>query len=285
MPGPTRRAVLKTGGAALVGTALAGRVLAEHGTFQPEHVTIDFPTDMMDQYRPALDLSAVDPDDILGLYGWRATSPEYEYDYYVFWVRWSHQEGIAPAGVDSHYLDHEPVLVGVAPDTGTVDYLAYSGYHWLKAQAVGESIPLDEDHPLLYVFSPWHHYRIAPEATGSLLEVQDLRDGYNAWIANQLEEDLVPGASYNPAILGPGGQSDWWRSNEAGISLNALLVRAYLTVGVNNAGRTDLAEQQDLLPDWLPLSAGGLIRWAAHDGVATSPRLPAPTAVLDEVNP
>jgi len=280
MPDITRRQALASAGAILVGSALGGRVLADHDTFQPEHVTIDFPTDKMNRYRPAFDLSAVDPDDILGLYGWRARSPEYDYDYYVWWMRWSHQEGVAPAGVDSHYLDHEPVLVGVNPSNGSVEYLAYSGYHWLKAAAAGSTIPLQDDHPLLYIFSPWHHYRLAPDATGSTLEAQDLRDDFDAWVTNQLEDDLVPGASYDPAILGPAGQTDWWREGSAGISVNSVLVRAYLTVGVNDAGRTDLRGERDLLP----FQALSTIRWAARNGIDSPPGLPAPTAVFDEVS-
>lgn len=234
---PSRRGVLRslgTVGAGIGTISLAtGPAAATHLREHPDHVTLSFERSQLEQYRPLLDISHLDVQPT-ALYGWRATSPEYEFDWYVYWAEYVHQAGVS--SYDSHYGDHEPVYVGVKD--GSVERVLYSGYHWLKATAVGDAIPTYETtHPALHVINPWHHYALDPDISGSFVEVRSLADVFQGWLDNGLAESLDPGAAVDPARMR--SLPDWWRSTAAGISFNALYVRALLAVGFHGAGKVD----------------------------------------------
>lgn len=229
---PTRRQFIAAAGAASLGSvAVVDRARADHAGEQPSHVSITFDQTTLDRYRPRLDLPAASREKLLGLYGWLATSSEFDTDICVYWCEYSHQAGVT--SYDSHWGDHEPVYVEVDADTGDVQQVIASVYHW----TAGRGLPaLDGDHPLLRVIDPWHHYTAA-DTTGDLLAVKDLTAVFGDWLANGLELDLEPGTVYNPWTMTRRGH--WWRDDLFGVSFTASKVAFYRTIGRGTAGAID----------------------------------------------
>lgn len=233
----TRRQLLRGSAGLALGTTLVGTVRAGHPDEQPDHVTISFDRAELKTYRPLLDLRDADGTALQGLWAWIARSPEYDYDWYVYWARWTHQAGFTD--YDSHDGDHEPIYVGVDPDTGRVQRLLYSAYHWLKASAGRGAIPFYEgtERPKLYVFSPWHHYRLT-ERAGVDVDLVDLQDDIDDWLANGMESELAVSQPYDPAAMQ--SRDHWWQRGTFGVSATALFYEAARMTGFHDGRQTDL---------------------------------------------
>lgn len=230
---PTRRAVLAGIATGVAGSV--GMVSASHPDTQPGHVTITYDQDALHTYRPKLKLEQDDEDALLGLHGWIAKSNEYDYDWYVYFAEYSHQEGAT--SYDSHLSDREPAYVGVDPDTGDVQRLVYSGYHWLAARAQGSAIPMDDTHPALRVINPWHHYTLSDPDRGRLYEVKDLNEVFEAWLSNGLEDDLAFRSVTGPATMRE--RSNWWQDDIGGLSITAFRVNMALLRSADGADQID----------------------------------------------
>lgn len=218
----TRRQVVRAAAAGTAGViGLAGTAAADHPDAQPAHVTISYDQQTLEQYRPVLEMEPADRDLFQSLYGWTATSPEYDTDVHVYWARYSGQRGVT--SFDSHFGDHEPVAVETDSDTGDVERVRASVYHWSKGETTAASAPLDGTNPRLVVIHPWHHYSAAPpDANTQAFDVADLRDEWDSWLDNGLERDVVPGASRNPWVMRQRGH--WWRRGSLGFSSKAARV-------------------------------------------------------------
>uniref|UniRef100_UPI00356A44E5 hypothetical protein n=1 Tax=Halolamina sp. TaxID=1940283 RepID=UPI00356A44E5 len=214
--------------------ATSGTVRAAHDDAQPEHVTIDFPEEEIQRYAPELVLSDDARSKLIDVYGWRARSTEFEDEVFVYWASYTHQTGWI-GNLDSHLGDHEPLQVVVDEGTGDVSRVRASVYHWLKGEVLPSELVLtDETHPRLRVIDPWHQYSAVEEGRGGTIPaVVDLRGEWGAWLANGLEESVVPGASRNPWIMSTRG--DWWR-REYGFSTNEILVSATKAAGIGEVG-------------------------------------------------
>ncbi len=227
-----RRQFLKATGATALGAGvLSGTALAAHYDAQPEHVTISFDQSYLEQYRPELVLSADAREKFLGMYGWVATSPEYDTNVCVYWCSYSHQEGWL-GNLDSHYGDHEPLQVEVNSETGDIERVRASVYHWIKGETLASEASLKDGRPHLEVVDPHHQYTAATSA-GILPEVEDLTAVFQDWLDDGLEDALHPGSSTNPWSMEVRG--DWWR-REYGVSTNALLVSATKAAGIGEVG-------------------------------------------------
>lgn len=231
----TRRTFLRACGAALGGGLLAQAASADHfDEYQPSHVTIEYDEDYLTKYQPHLKLSYDTQEKFIGFYGWVASSPERETNCCVYWASYSHQEGWL-GNLDSHYGDHEPVAVEVDKESGDVVRVRGSIYHWLKGEQLADAVPMDGTNPQLRVIDPWHQYTAAtPEDVTQELAVEDLTGTYSEWLANGLEQDLLPGASTNPWKMRYEG--DYWRDGVGGVSVNSILVRAAKTGGIDTVG-------------------------------------------------
>lgn len=215
----TRRGFLIGVGTALVGgTAIAGTASADHWSHQPGSVTITYDEAALDAYRPRLVLRGVN--EIPDLYGWIATSPDYDTDAYVYWSHYNIQEGVAPFGLDSHFGDREPVYVFVDDTTGEIEEVVYSGWHWMAARTSSPNLDAGEQHPKLQVAPRHHQYFQTPES-GNLYDVGDLRDEFDQWLANGIEEALEPGTAVNPWRMQ--SRDDWWRDSTFGTNTFRLL--------------------------------------------------------------
>jgi len=205
--------------------------MGKHFDVQPEHVTISYDQEMLEQYRPELVFSEDSRNKFLGLYGWVARSNEYDTDVCVFWCSYSHQEGWL-GNLDSHYGDHEPLQVEVNSETGDIERVRASVYHWIKGEGPASEISMKDGRPHLEVVDPWHQYTAATSA-GILPQVKDLTAVFEDWLDDGLEDALHPGSSTNPWSMRTRG--DWWR-REYGVSTNALLVSATKTAGIGEVG-------------------------------------------------
>lgn len=237
---PTRRQFIRSGVFTAGGLALLGSVLpasADHPSRQPEYVQIAYDADVLAKYQPLLSMPAKSRNKFLGLYGLLASAPDDQYkeNVAVYWTEYTHQDGWV-GNLDSHYGDHEPVAVEYDPDTGEVVTVRASIYHWLKGSAHSSQVPMDGTNPRLKVIDPWHQYTAAsPGDQVEQFDVKDLTQYWDAWLANGLEEAVVPGATYEPWILRH--RESWWRENStAGFSANELLLQTLSGVGVGTKG-------------------------------------------------
>ncbi|WP_153952742.1 hypothetical protein [Halosegnis longus] len=262
---PTRRAVLTATGSALAATTLAtGTVAADHFEEIPEHVTIGYDQPWLERYQPLLAMDSETRSRFLGLYGWRASSPEFEYDWACYWASYTHQTGLTD--LDSHRGDHEPLYVAV-DEQGNVDRVCYTAYHWLKAES--RMPTLDGTNPVMLVNNPYHHYLMAPTPTtpAERFDVEDLVPEMPDWLDNGLEEslDTSVGVARPETIL---AEPDWWATGSFGLgSLDALYARTRLTLGLDGAAASDLSQNAI---SWLPFHV------ALHNAVEANPQLVAP---------
>jgi hypothetical protein len=232
----TRRGFLATVGAAagasaggVVGFASTAAALPR-GEYQPEHVSITFDETILERYQPRLVFEEDAKDKLIGLYGLLATSPEYDTNAAVYWASYTHQEGVSD--LDSHRGDHEPIYVFYT-DTGEIREVAYSAYHWIKA----ERYSIETERPRFDVVDPWHHY-IATTEKGELVGVSDLTAEFEAWLSNGLDESLEPGSVVNPWSMR--SRRDWWRRGTFGLSFARQYANLRYWFGFDAAGRVDL---------------------------------------------
>lgn len=222
----TRRAFLRVAGTAAVGAPLlASQAAADHFEHQPDHVTLTYDQGFLETYQPELVLPYKSNQKFLGMYGWVATSTEYDYDWCVYCAEYSHQTGVS--SYDSHYGDREWFYVAV--DAGDPAKVLYTAWHWYKEETT--QFPTAGDtHPVAHVIDPWHHYVLDGSASsGTRPDVVDLGVGddatkFQGWLDNGLEESLYPGAVVNPASMQ--ARDHWWREDIGPVSLRAL--RAYV---------------------------------------------------------
>jgi hypothetical protein len=174
-------------------------------------------------------------------YAWLATSPEEDDDVYCYWTYYVTQSGFSAR--DSHYLDREPVYVFV-DEAGDVREVIYSAYHWLAGKTHVPNTVTDSDgeHPTFRVAKRYHHY-LQTTTEGVFVELEDLDDQFETWLANGWEDDLAVGAAQNPWIMRR--RSSWWKDDTSGgISeqLSRLWLRLSKLPGVNIRGgaNTDL---------------------------------------------
>jgi hypothetical protein len=211
-----RRTFLKTATAAALGGSVVSRALAATYDGQPDHVTLqgtDTAPQLLDQYRPRLVLRDVEitPE---ALYAWRATSSEYQYDWFVYFAYYVYQEGISAE--DSHFPDREPVYVGVNDD-GEIAKVVYDQYHYLAGTTLSPALD-DDGRPLLQVIEPWHPYTPTTEL-GQLVEIADLHDRYQPWLDTGWGVD--PESVVDPPRVVERGH--WWDDDQTSLRMTAWL--------------------------------------------------------------
>jgi hypothetical protein len=238
MSGISRRQFLASTAGAFVGVRVtSGRVAADHRDAKPEHVTISYTESTLSAFQPLLDLTEEDKSRLLGQYAWTATSPEHDTDCHVYWTAYTHQSGVTE--YDSHYGDHEPAYVFVDSQTGEIQEVVASIYHWLRGRALASGLRIEnETNPVLGVITPWHQYTApAPQEDPTRPELSNLDNAFDDWLANGLEEALEPGVVVNPwRMQGADGRGHWWRDTVASISFDAAYMRILRTIGLHEAG-------------------------------------------------
>lgn len=232
----TRRQFVASG-AAITVAALTPTASATTGTtYQWEddgdRITREYDEEELRAYLPYFDIEQQDLEQLIGVYGWIARSPDHDTDAYYYWMRYSHQDAAADrmgfldraVGIlssDSHLWDHEPSIIYVNRRTGEVEKAIVTGYHHYPLEVSGSNAPLVEDrvpgldtHLSLYVVPPWHHYMLADEddvvdVTNhvGLRSFIDIRD---SWERRNIFENSNPLAIDNPWAMADKRAESWW---------------------------------------------------------------------------
>lgn len=241
----TRRAFLATVGAAAVGTSTAAAQTDDAlADATPDHVQRSYDEELLKQYRPLLVTRDLGSNTPTALFAYVSRSPEYDHTILSYWAEYPYQEGIV--GYDSHFGDHEPVILSVNEQKDELVEVVYSGYHWMAAWT--ESPPVVEDetgtHPTMYVYEPHHHYTLTAES-GVEVELQHLSDDrLQAWLDNGWDEHIhIPALTTPWVMTGRNGRSDWWKDDVGSFSFEAALRRIWFRLGWYGA---DDVEKDDL---------------------------------------
>lgn len=234
----TRRQFIRSGGAAVAAASIATiastPAAASHMDEAGDNISLDYDQTALDTYRPRFVFPTEAKKKLIGVYGWIASSPDYDTDVACYWCWYTNQEGWI--GPDSHFGDTEPVQVEYDSETGDVERVRASVYHWMKGETTpSDALMYEETHPHLRVVSPHHQYTIARQSDdGSYTEIKDLTEAYPKWLSNRLEDDISLGASTVPWRMRDRGH--WWADTEAGFSVNAAFVGALERANVGTRG-------------------------------------------------
>ncbi len=216
---------------------------SEHMVQKPEHVSLVFNEDVLLNYAPRLVLSQEAREKWRGLWGWTATSPEYDLDHHVYVALYTHQDGVGSIGQllsDSHVGDVEWAYVLADSETGETRQVIYDAYHWVAGRQDASSITMDGQHPVGAVVDPWHFYRFSDvdaDAATAFEEVNDLTEEFGGLLSNGLDESLEPGTVTDPATMQ--ARTHWWRSAVGDFSSDALLASAVYQLGWVGADQAD----------------------------------------------
>ncbi|QCW05228.1 hypothetical protein [Natrinema pallidum] len=181
------------------------------------------------QYEPYLDIRFDDQQQQVGVYGWWAESSEHDTRAYYYWAKYAKQDSLADRipflgpllSADSHFKDHEPIIVFTDPDSGDVQTVVYSGYHHFAVRLTGDEMTLAQDelsiptHPSLAVATPHHHYRHQRDATRGVPAHTIAGSEFGSFLEKQpqWERNRVFAKSHDPAVFDPWVARDrgtWW---------------------------------------------------------------------------
>ncbi len=243
----TRRGFLRAVSGVAAASVLVGKVTAQsefqHWNSQPDHVTLTYDESTLLQYAPRLELVQEAREKLQGLWGWTATSQEYDRDWHVYVALYTHQTGLSPMGSvlsDSHLGDTEFYYVASDSETGETQRVIYDAYHWVAGDRQASSIPMKGRHPVARVVSPWHFYTHQdPSADNSMAfdEIGDLTVKFGAMLSNGLAESLEPGTVVDPTTMT--SRAHWWRSSVGEWSVDAALASAMYSLGWVGADNAD----------------------------------------------
>lgn len=214
----------------------------------PEHVRRSYDEDLLKRYRPLLVTRDLGSNTPTALFAYVSRSPEYEHTILSYWAEYPFQEGVSPFGgdlSDSHFGDHEPVILSVDEQTNELVEVVYSGYHWMAAGTQAPPVVENETgiHPKLGVVNPWHHYYQTPEP-GVEVPLKHLSDDrLQGWLDNGWDEHIhIPALTTPWVMTGRNGRSDWWKDDVGTFSFEATLRRFYLRLGWYGADGVDADE-------------------------------------------
>ena len=211
-----RRTFLKAAAAGVVGglSLSAAQPAAAFRDAKPDHVTLTYDEERLNQFRPVL----IDPprqnadERPQEWYGWIAESPEYDYDVYVYCMKYRTQRGATRW--DSHRYDREPIFVYVNRDLAEVREVTYTAYHWLANQETSPPIHTEDggEHVRIAAVAPWNHY-VLTDRVGDFYDVEPLgnpdggafgengRTTFETWLDTGWRDAAEPGVFQNPDIM------------------------------------------------------------------------------------
>lgn len=202
----------------------------------PEHIT-ETRDDLteLENYQPRLVTQSQEArTDMQGMYGWSAESEEFDVTAHYYWVR-SHTQrslfeqwfGLSVNFKDSHFKDHEPIIVFSNPD-GTVNEIVFSGGHHFAVDIDGEWGYLIENrvdsrrtHIVLRQVRPHNHF-VKAETTADGVWVQGFTDfgswldEYESWYRNDRYDKTSDIAVMDPFSFHSSAddpRTHWWRED------------------------------------------------------------------------
>ena len=194
----------------IVSSLFVGVVYASHtgdvSDHQPDHVTVSYPESELAEYQPELQLNHLDvtPE---AVYAAKYSSSQYTTDVYVYWAYYPVQQGYS--GSDSHRLDREPVYVFVDSDSGDVEKVTYTQYHYLQETKSQAALDMDGKNVQLYAVNPHHHYFTEISGPTEKTTLRDFRDVNQAWYDNGWEAN--PDVVMNPWAIQ--NEDSWWEKS------------------------------------------------------------------------
>lgn len=238
----TRRGYLRAVGSAAGGVALLGgaasSVQANHEDAREPYVTLSYSEELIKQYQPLLVLDGVEnePNAYHALY---AESQESDLDVVVGFHHYYYQEGYSQ--FDSHLGDREPVYVYVESETGEPVKAQYSAGHWHENTEMWQDLSTDSSgkRAKMKVMPKHHHHRTYHgDAAGETVPVANLLESYPQWLSNGLEEEIHPGAVYNPQEEMQ--HRDYWWRDGWGTVWDRSIWPLYVDLGIKDGAKTDL---------------------------------------------
>ncbi len=243
---PTRRQYL-TAAATPGGLALLASTASADDATIPSHITAD--TEGIERYQPMFHGTYGPLNQMIGLFGWHATSDQWDYECYYYWLKYTHQESWRDwLPIGSHLLDHEPVIVVRDPDAGEITQVLYSGYHHLVA-AIDDGVTLssgvadEQTHVNLRIDPTYHHYYNSDKTEGILLSQQSgvefgsWLDKRAAWFDRDIYANTSNTAVTDPSVLVDAERDTWWADG----ALDKNLALLWVALGLRNADDADSA--------------------------------------------
>jgi hypothetical protein len=271
MPHTRRQFLGATATAATVGlsTVLTGSTSAQVDTsewaYKPDHITYSYDQTELEAYQPLFETSREARRQLIGIYGFKAESTEYDRDAYYYWLRYNFQDSatdtlgslsqLLSGGPDSHFLDHEPIIIFTNAN-GTPDRVVTTGYHhfaleidadtddtvWTQNRLTGI-----DSHAHLNVVDPWHHYKTVPppaeDSTATFL--QSVTDVEN-WLAvrEAWKDNGLYAKSHGPAIEDPFvmlERDTWWADG----TIDKQFAPLWIRFGLGGARDSDQLRVED----------------------------------------
>lgn len=216
----TRRAFLTSAAATAASAVAVGMTRAQETEFDPGHVTLDWDYDWLQQYRPGFKTTYQTMQRSNGLYAYRATSEEYEFDVACYWHRLTHQDGLPLLSPDAHNYDHEPCYVFVT-DSGGVEEVVYTHFHHFADVLDGEQLSNalvahetgETTHVPLEIIDPWHHYAVRSDAAEDDLVWIDVEETEGVSFLDTWQTRGIFKSTANEAVFDPETmreRSSWW---------------------------------------------------------------------------
>lgn len=175
------------------------------GSPQSSDATCSYDETDLREYQPetAIDHLSEQPS---ASYGGIYSSPDRDTNVYVYFLYYTTQDGWTP--VDSHELDREPVYVIVDKNTGEVQRILYSAFHYMKGDTTRSNLSMNGTHVQLHVVDPWNHYE--PKATeGSFPELENYCTVVDQWQESGWQ--AAPEAVRNPWTMTD--RASWWEED------------------------------------------------------------------------
>lgn len=233
----------------LAGATTAAAALAASGTAAAEwssntdakSITHEYDEAFLQRYRPVFvaDIDVIEA--YKGLYGYKCTSPEYDYEYAYYWSQLTHQDGLPGVGnADAHLLDHEPFIAAVDPDDG-LQRAIWSNYHHLAGTAPADELTVvssdggAEEWTVMELDPRWHNQYASASENWSRdnFELQNWLDVRDAWRANGYFDETSDAAIEDPQVM-LNGRGHWWAAGQTDV----WLAQAWKTLGLGGADNT-----------------------------------------------
>lgn len=229
-----RKFLRRAAAAGAVGSVVIGTVAAAEPPSRPDHLeNVGDDLDQLRKYQPSVITNYDTRQKMVGCYGWYAESSKSECENLratYFWIKYPTQKGLIPSyvpvvgGSDSHFKDHEPILIISNVDTGEVERVLASGGHHFVLDLPASNLELlsretdDPTHPKMRVNVNHHHYRngagnerdgVLP-STISGVEFGSWLDKRGPWYDNEVFKKTSETAVEDPFTL-IDEVDTWWK--------------------------------------------------------------------------
>ena len=205
-------------------------------------VTLSYDESFLKRHRPVFVASYETRRQYKGLYGYKATSPDYDYDVACYWSQLTHQDGLPFVNKDTHLGDHEPLFCYVNPDTGETEYVAMTVYHHIaNDQQARENFHWaayetdEETHPVIQIVDGWHHYKAVESSSWAVgnFPLRDFVAVRETWKDNGFYNRTHDRAVDDPMVMRH--RSSWWADG----TLDGEIARFWHRLGFGGAETAD----------------------------------------------